>query len=339
MVDSSMKAKWKRFNEAVNNFARCDLCARRFEHKVHMCSKIHNICSSCYNPTLTNEVCGLSGCTGVWLSEDCTNLVLSQLSVLRTSLYASRSEISKLDSEPWLELVQCSLCYEVQKEVFMCQFGHNWCGSCEEQLCRLVRNGKCPYCNSVLMHGSRHNVLVEKIVKGLLRTRSDSQGVSQGPVWRTGKFRCPATDCPQLLCLQMIYAHLKSDHPQHYIIREKNQFDSEGWYEVMTLKAPVFKGALKIERVGLFGLCFEFVSYRPGRQVLEKANITYLSGFARAFRYEMRLRHTTIQNRAIDLTPWHGIISIEDSPDIDREKTMNLRTFLPLTIWVKLTPM
>lgn len=72
--------------------------------------------------------------------------------------------------------------------------------------------------------------------------------------------------------------------------------------------------------VGLFGLCIEFVLIGRRQFVSEKANVTYLSDFARAFAYEMRLSHTTIQNNVIYATV-SGVISIEDSPEIVHEKT------------------
>lgn len=105
-----MKRRWKRFNTAVNEYARCVLCKRYFEGDVFMCSKSHNLCDSCYTTNMKELTCGVDSCSGIWLSEQCRNLRLGKLSRLRRNLNAARENVKKWNEPPWEDLLVCDIC-------------------------------------------------------------------------------------------------------------------------------------------------------------------------------------------------------------------------------------
>lgn len=315
MAESNTKSAWKKFNKAVNDLARCVLCSKLFEHEVYLCTNSHNICHSCYHASMEGSRCGYKGCTGSWMNVSCRNLVLSKLSQLRTSLYAVKENMSNLHELPWMDLVQCILCYETCVGlVFSCQNGHIWCEQCQIQV-KSFRLLKCPYCKQPLLEEPQRNKTVEEII-GLLKPKKPE---SAGPIRRKGQFPCPINGCNSLHYLQCIYVHLKTSHPKLYIRKEKTDFTDHKWYDLVTFVVQDYSAACHIYATGLFGLNITFLDL--GRQgiFIHRAYLVYVSGLYKQFEYTLQVVYRTKRDRIVTAYI-KGIASHQDTPEIAKER-------------------
>lgn len=114
------------------------------------------------------------------------------------------------------------------RQRLMCQFGHDWCGCCQNELNRLTAGERCPYCNMALEWKGRRNSAVEAIIQKM----SPLFGNRGGPMRRKGKFQCQIVECQSSHGLQVLFAHIRDRHPENYVVLGKDMFVKDEWYEV-----------------------------------------------------------------------------------------------------------
>lgn len=322
MESAEIKRCWKKFNQLVNDIARCVACKKRFEQEIYMCSESHNICHSCYSPCLEGSACGFESCVGWWLNANCRNLLLAKISQLRTSLYAARENITKLDSLdlPWEELFQCAICYEqFSKGVYMCQFGHNWCQVCQSFLMNLTQGQKCPFCNMMLTMSNFRNKGVEDIVKGL-----QVRGTRE-PIRRVGTYPCPIMGCTEFLYMRTMFVHLRTSHRDNYFILDKSGYAFKNMYKIATITYENYSAAVKVYGVGLFGCVITFEKHRKG-VFIDQAYLYCLSAFHRTYEYTLQLRFLSKKNKTA-ASYRSGIMFSDDTQESVRLRNRHGRDF------------
>lgn len=352
MEPQNMKKEWRRFNKVVNDLARCVVCSKSFEHEVYMCTNSHNVCHSCYHPTMEGVECGHDGCTGKWLHGSCNNIVLTKLSQLRFNLYAARDMVHTLHEKPWEELLQCVVCYETCSEiVFSCNSGHIWCRQCQESLEHFKTPEKCHYCNQPHNGRPRRNTVIENIVKGLRlskRERKVNEG-DGGLIRRRGRFACPISGCNTYHFLQQIYVHLRTEHPDGYLAKEKFDYVEKTTYELTTFTLRDYSAACHIIKVGLFGVKVTFISSGRNGIFLDRAYLVYLSGFHNRYRYTLQVRYLTKRDRTV-VRYINGVASSEHTEETalaeydanniaDRTAGIPFKPATPVTLRLELSPL
>ena len=313
MNPGERKKQWKKFNETVNNLARCIVCNKLFEATIVTCSRAHNICRECYSPIMKGTTCGYQGCGGVFLEETGRNLLLERLSELRCALYRERGRINEWDDNPWMEMLQCEVCFEpFTNGVFMCHNGHSWCQACQDGLVKITQFFKCPFCNTNFEFRYRRNQLIEEIVSKLKRQ------VAVEPIRRKGMFTCPIQRCGFSYPLHCMYRHLCDQHPLQYYRKEKLDFAEGMFYRLDEIEALDFSAAITVKCIGLYGIRIDFGSTAKGRCIIN-AYMFCLSAFREKSAYQIKLKYRTNKNSTA-MYMKEGEVNVADTLEIVKDR-------------------